>query len=150
MAEYTNIQLAQAEVNTTVATQLVNNSRDYHETFGEGVMVTIVGMGVVFAVLVIMILFINLFKKIEPMLDNIGLIFAKKDHKGEIIKQNSQEAQNIDNTTLVLISAAVAAYTHNKARIRRIRVLPAKAKQGGNWAMQARSALQSSHSGKNK
>ena len=76
MAEYTNIQLAQAEVNTTVATQLVNNSRDYHETFGEGVMVTIVGMGVVFAVLVIMILFINLFKKIEPMLDNIGLIFA--------------------------------------------------------------------------
>ena len=97
-----------------------------------------------------MILFINLFKKIEPMLDNIGLIFAKKDHKGEIIKQNSQEAQNIDNTTLVLISAAVAAYTHNKARIRRIRVLPSKAKQGGNWAMQARSALQSSHSGKNK
>ena len=148
MAEYTNIQLAQAEVNTTVATQLVNNSRDYHETFGEGVMVTIVGMGVVFAVLVIMILFINLFKKVEPLLDRAGAFFSK--NKGEAAAQNSQEAQNIDNTTLVLISAAVAAYTHNKARIRRIRVLPSKAKQGGNWAMQARSALQSSHSGKNK
>ena len=56
--------------------------------------------------------------------------------------------QNIDNTTLVLISAAVAAYTHNKAKVRRVRVLPTKAKQGGNWAMQVRSALQSSHSKK--
>ena len=75
-------------------------------------------------------------------------MFAKKDSKGEIVQPNSQEEQNIDNTTLVLISAAVAAYTHNKARVRRVRVLPAKAKQGGNWAMQARSALQSSHVGK--
>ena len=145
MAEYTNIQLAQAELNTTV-TQTVNSSRDYHETFGEGVMVTLVGRGVVFAVLIIMILFIDLFKKVEPLLDRAGAFFSK--NKGEAAAQNSQEAQNIDNTTLVLISAAVAAYTHNKARVRRIRVLPAKAKQGGNWAMQVRSALQSSHSRK--
>ena len=67
MAEYTNIQLAQAELNTTV-TQTVNSSRDYHETIGEGVMVTLVGMGVVFAVLIIMILFINLFKKVQTLL----------------------------------------------------------------------------------
>lgn len=147
MAEYTNIQLAQAELNTTV-TQTVNSSRDYHETFGEGVMVTLVGMGVVFAVLIIMILFINLFKKVEPLLDRAGAFFSKNKGEAAAAAQNSQEAQNIDNTTLVLISAAVAAYTHNKARVRRIRVLPAKAKQGGNWAMQVRSALQSSHSRK--
>ncbi len=141
MAEYTSIQLAQADINTTATTQAVNNSRDFHDTIGEGLLVTATGVGVVFAVLVIMIIFINLFKALEPM-------FAKKDNKGEVVLPNSQEEQNIDNTTLVLISAAVAAYTHNKARVRRVRVLPSKAKQGGNWAMQARSALQSSHSGK--
>ena len=141
MAEYTSIQLAQADINTTATTQAVNNSRDFHDTIGEGLLVTATGVGVVFAVLVIMIIFINLFKALEPMLDKI-------DNKGEVVLPNSQEEQNIDNTTLVLISAAVAAYTHNKARVRRVRVLPSKAKQGGNWAMQARSALQSSHSGK--
>ncbi|MDE7314394.1 MAG: OadG family protein [Mucispirillum sp.] len=148
MAEYTNIQLAQAGINTTAATQAVNNSRDFHDTIGEGLLVTATGVGVVFAVLVIMIIFINLFKALEPMLDKVGVMFAKKDSKGEVAVPNSQEEQNIDNTTLVLISAAVAAYTHNKAKVRRVRVLPSKAKQGGNWAMQARSALQSSHSGK--
>lgn len=148
MAEYTNIQLAQADINTTATTQAVNNSRDFHDNIGEGLMVTATGVGVVFAVLVIMIVFINLFKALEPVLDKAGAVFAKKDSKGEAAVSNSQEEQNIDNTTLVLISAAVAAYTHNKAKVRRVRVLPTKAKQGGNWAMQARSALQSSHSGK--
>lgn len=148
MAEYTNIQLAQADINTTATTQAVNNSRDFHDTIGEGLLVTATGIGVVFAVLVIMIVFINLFKALEPVLDKLGAAFAKKDSKGEAAVPNSQEEQNIDNTTLVLISAAVAAYTHNKAKVRRVRVLPTKAKQGGNWAMQARSALQSSHSGK--
>ena len=148
MAEYINIQLAQADVNTTASTQVVNASRDFHDNIREGLLVTAIGVGVVFAVLAIMIIFINLFKALEPMLDKISLIFAKKDSKGEVVQLNSQEEQNIDNTTLVLISAAVAAYTHNKARVRRVRVLPARAKQGGNWAMQARSALQSSHIGK--
>lgn len=147
MAEYTNIQLAQADVNTIATTQ-ANASRDFHDNIGEGLLVTATGVGVVFAVLVIMIIFINLFKALEPLLDKIGLMFAKKDSKGEVAAPNSQEEQNIDNTTLVLISAAVVAYTHNKARVKRVRVLPVKAKQGGNWAMQARSALQASHGGK--
>ena len=56
--------------------------------------------------------------------------YISSDNKGEVVLPNSQEEQNIDNTTLVLISAAVAAYTHNKARVRRVRVLPSKAKQG--------------------
>ena len=68
MAEYTNIQLAQADINTTATTQAVNNSRDFHDTIGEGLLVTATGIGVVFAVLVIMIVFINLFKALEPVL----------------------------------------------------------------------------------
>ncbi len=148
MAEYTNIQLAQANINGTSSVQVVNSSNDFHDTIGEGLLVTATGVGVVFAVLIIMIIFINVFKAVEPLFDKLGSIFTKKDNKSETTATNSQEEQNIDNTTLVLISAAVAAYTHNKARVRRVRVLPAKAKQGGNWAMQARSALQSSHSRK--
>ena len=64
MAEYTEtIQLAQADVNTTTATvKAVNNSRDFHDTIGEGLLVTATGVGVVFAVLIIMIIFIRLFK----------------------------------------------------------------------------------------
>ena len=56
MAEYTSIQLAQADINTTATTQAVNNSRDFHDTIGEGLLVTATGVGVVFAVLVIMII----------------------------------------------------------------------------------------------
>ena len=44
MAEYTNIQLAQADINTTATTQAVNNSRDFHDTIGEGLLVTATGI----------------------------------------------------------------------------------------------------------
>lgn len=153
MAENIYMQLAQnnAENTTTTATVKVENtSRDWHNTIGEGLKVTATGIGVVFAVLVIMIIFINVIKVLEPAIEKVlKTVRGSLGTKGaDDISHDSVNDQNIDNTTLVLISAAVAAYTHNKAKIRRIRVLPAKAKQGGNWAMQARSALQSSHSKK--
>lgn len=153
MAENIYMQLAQnnAENTTTTATVKVENtSRDWHDTIGEGLKVTATGIGVVFAVLVIMIIFINVIKVLEPAIEKVlKTVRGSLGTKGaDDISHDSVNDQNIDNTTLVLISAAVAAYTHNKAKIRRIRVLPAKAKQGGNWAMQARSALQSSHSKK--
>ena len=87
MAEYTSIQLAQADINTTATTQAVNNSRDFHDTIGEGLLVTATGVGVVFAVLVIMIIFINLFKALEPMLDKIGLCLQKKIIKAKLCCQ---------------------------------------------------------------
>ena len=97
-----------------------------------------------------MIIFINIIKAAEPAIEKLlKSVRGTLGTKGaDDISHDSLNDQNIDNTTLVLISAAVAAYTHNKAKVRRVRVLPAKAKQGGNWAMQVRSALQSSHSKK--
>lgn len=153
MAENMYIQLAQNNAENTqthATTHVVNNSRDWHDTIGEGLKVTATGIGVVFAVLVIMIIFINVIKAAEPAIEKLlKSVRGTLGTKGaDDISHDSVNDQNIDNTTLVLISAAVAAYTHNKAKIRRVRVLPAKAKQGGNWAMQARSALQSSHSKK--
>lgn len=153
MAENMYIQLAQNNAENTqtyATTHTVNNSRDWHDTIGEGLKVTATGTGVVFAVLAIMIIFINIIKAAEPAIEKfLKSVRGTLGTKGaDDISHDSLNDQNIDNTTLVLISAAVAAYTHNKAKVRRVRVLPAKAKQGGNWAMQARSALQSSHSKK--
>lgn len=153
MAENMYIQLAQNNAENTqtyATTQTVNNSRDWHDTIGEGLKVTATGTGVVFAVLAIMIIFINIIKAAEPVIEKfLKSVRGTLGTKGaDDISHDSLNDQNIDNTTLVLISAAVAAYTHNKAKVRRVRVLPAKAKQGGNWAMQVRSALQSSHSKK--
>lgn len=153
MAENMYIQLAQNNTENTqtyATTQTVNNSRDWHDTIGEGLKVTATGTGVVFAVLAIMIIFINIIKAAEPAIEKfLKSVRGALGTKGaDDISHDSLNDQNIDNTTLVLISAAVAAYTHNRAKIRRVRVLPAKAKQGGNWAMQARSALQASHSKK--
>lgn len=153
MAENMYIQLAQNNTENTqtyATTQTINNSRDWHDTIGEGLKVTATGTGVVFAVLAIMIIFINIIKAAEPAIEKfLKSVRGALGTKGaDDISHDSLNDQNIDNTTLVLISAAVAAYTHNKAKVRRVRVLPAKAKQGGNWAMQARSALQASHSKK--
>ena len=153
MAENIYMQLAQNNAENTTTTAIVkveNTSRDWHDTIGEGLKVTATGIGVVFAVLIIMIIFINVIKALEPAIEKVlKTVRGASGTKGaDDISHDSVNDQNIDNTTLVLISAAFAAYTHNKAKIRRIRVLPAKAKQGGNWAMQARSALQSSHSKK--
>lgn len=149
MAENMYIQLAQNnEVATTTATTVA--SRDWHENIGEGLLVTATGIGVVFAVLVIMIIFINVIKAVEPAIEKVfngirGTIGTKGPSD---VSEDSVNDQNIDNTTLVLISAAVAAYTHNKGKIRSVSILPTKAKQGGSWAMQARSALQASHTRK--
>lgn len=116
---------------------VVNSSRDWHDTINEGLLVTATGIGVVFAVLIVMIIFINIFKKLDYMWEHR----ENSEKEERLLKE-----QNIDDLTLVLISSAVAAYTHNRAKIRRVRVLPSTAKQGGNWAMQARSVLQTSHS----
>ncbi len=142
-----HIQLAKN--NNNMWDMVASQQADSGSVIVEGLMVKATGIGVVFALLEIMIIFINIFKKVEHSLDKASALFTKKaNSEDNSTEQDKTKEQNIDNTTLILISAAVAAYTHNKASIRRIRVLPTKAKQGGNWAMQARSALQSSHSGK--
>ena len=70
MAENMYIQLAQNnEVATTTATTVA--SRDWRENIGEGLLVTATGIGVVFAVLVIMIIFINIIKAVEPAIEKV-------------------------------------------------------------------------------
>lgn len=70
-----------------------------------------------------------------------------EQREGKHKEQALNMPQNIDNTTLVLISAALGVYFQGRARIKRVRVLPRSAKQGGSWAFQARTILQGSHGG---
>lgn len=129
-------------------TSVVNESRDWHDTIGEGLLVTVTGISVVFSVLIIMFLFITFFKKIDEF-------FTSKESKKEKAARESismkpksegsiKVSGDIDDDTIVVICAAVAAATNNQARVHSI-VLPKKAKRGGDWALQTRSALQRSH-----
>ncbi|MBQ3034063.1 MAG: OadG family protein [Deferribacterales bacterium] len=106
------------------------------EFLNQSLMITLVGIVITFGVLYLLVLFISAIKW--------------ADHKWEEREEGEKEKalsdqQTMDNTTLVLISAAVATYFKGRAVIRRVRVLPKNPKRGGNWATQARTVLQSSH-----
>ena len=106
------------------------------ELLHTSIMMTIVGIFITFAVLFLLVILLNLLKWV--------------DSKWEIREQKQEQAafakdQNIDDLSLVLISASIAAYFKGRAVIKRVRVLPSSAKRGGSWATQTRTVLQSSH-----
>ena len=106
------------------------------EIINQSLMITVVGLIITFGVLYMLVLFVSAIK----WADN------KWEHREEHEKEEALTSQqNIDNTTIVLISAAVATYFKGRAVIKRLRVLPSSPKRGGNWANQARTVLQSSH-----
>ena len=107
-----------------------------NDLLSQSLMITLVGIIITFGVLYILLLLIS------------GIKWA--DHKWEEREKHEKEKalsnpQTVDDTTLVLISAAVATYFKGRAVIRRVRVLPKTPKRGGSWATQARIVLQSSH-----
>ncbi len=68
------------------------------------------------------------------------------------ISREAQESEHalekqptIDNTTLVLISAAVATVLQGRGRIRRIRHLGHNMGDASNWSVQGRLQVQGSH-----
>lgn len=100
---------------------------------------------VYFSLIGFLIVFITLFALVL-MVSFIKWIDKRWEERETMQKEAAlNKPQNIDNTTLILISAAIGAYFQGRARIRRVRVLPHMAKQGGSWAFQARANLQGSH-----
>ncbi len=106
------------------------------EAFLSSVTISFVGVFIVFATLFILVLFVSFIKWADGKWEERELL----EKENALMKQ-----QTIDDTTLVLVSAAIATYFKGRAVIRRVRVLPKSPKQGGLWATQARSVLQSSH-----
>lgn len=110
------------------------------ETLLTSLTITVVGVFIVFTVLFILVFFVSFLKRIDEKWDE------RKNQKENNSHALMEEPAAADNSRdLVLISAAVAAYFKGRAIIRRVRVLPNVPRQGGLWALQARTVLQSSH-----
>lgn len=109
------------------------------ETLLTSLTITVVGVFIVFTVLFILVFFVSFLKRIDEKWDE------KKNQEKNNHALPEEPAVADNNTDLVLISAAVAAYFKGRAIIRRVRVLPNVPRQGGLWALQARTVLQSSH-----
>ncbi len=60
--------------------------------------------------------------------------------------KDSVEDQNIDNLTLVLISAAAATMINGRFRIKTVRRMVTRASSHSGWSNQGRSVLMGSHS----
>ncbi len=106
------------------------------ELLHTSIMITIVGIFITFSVLFILAGLLNLIKWLDGK-------WEERENKEE--KAAFAKDQNIDDLSLVLISASIAAYFKGRAVIKRVRVLPSSAKRGGSWATQTRTVLQSSH-----
>ena len=96
---------------------------------------TFVGLIIVFGVLALISLVVSLVRRLDE-----GWIHKEK----EISEQMTEKQQNIDTTTLVLISAAVATIIGGRFRIHHVRVLPTNVKRTP-WSAQGRSQLLGSH-----
>lgn len=100
------------------------------------VALALVGMGIVFLVLLVVAGLVTLLRLL--------------DARWQVAEQTSQAADparktTIDETTLVLIAAAVATVCEGRGRIRSIRRLRPSAAQGTPWSAQGRLVLHTSH-----
>jgi len=97
---------------------------------------SVIGISIVFSALAIIAIAISLIRRAND---------AWQKHE-EVQKETATEKQqNIDTTTVVLISAAVATMLQGRFYIKSIRrLLPAHA-QKGPWSLQGRAVLLGSH-----
>lgn len=137
------IQVANNEMNTVTEAPASNNWRD---NIGEGLTVTVVGVGVVFFVLCVMIVFINLVKKLDALFEakmaggkaETSAASAAEEAKSPSISTNG----DIDDETMAVIIASVAAVVNN-SRIRSVSLIPTAVRSGGAWVSQVRTQLHS-------
>ncbi|MBU1430621.1 OadG family protein [Myxococcota bacterium] len=105
------------------------------ETFSDALLLSAVGLSVVFFVLAVIALVIAFIGRLDARWGE-----AEIAHKAAAV----DKTPTLDHTTVVLISAAVATLLQGRGRIRRIR--PLKPQDGASpWSQQARAHLQGSH-----
>jgi NADH:ubiquinone oxidoreductase subunit 5 (subunit L)/multisubunit Na+/H+ antiporter MnhA subunit len=105
--------------------------------FIDAMQYSVIAFSIVFASLFTVIVVIKIFLVFDAQLE-------KLDQKKKKVEE-APKAQNIDNTTLVLISASVAAVLKSKAKTGRIRKIASLARHGSTWADAGRITLLGSH-----
>ncbi len=101
----------------------------------------IAGIMIVFGVLALISLVVALLKKLDG---------RWQDHERRVDEAAVTREPTIDNTTLVLISAAVATVVQGRFRVRRIHRLLSPKRKRTPWSAQGRLILQGSHTVRRK
>jgi Na+-transporting methylmalonyl-CoA/oxaloacetate decarboxylase gamma subunit len=101
----------------------------------------IAGVLIVFGVLALISLVVALLKKLDG---------RWQDHERRVDETAVTREPTIDNTTLVLISAAVATVVQGRFRVRRIHRLLSPKRKRTPWSAQGRLILQGSHTVRRK
>ena len=107
----------------------------------EMVSLTIVGILIVFGVLALIATVVAILKRLDD---------RWQDHEARQEAAAVEKDPTIDNTTLVLISAAAAVAVGGRFRVRRIRRLVSPRQKRTPWSAQGRLILQGSHAVKRK
>ena len=103
----------------------------------EGLTIAAVGLVSVFVVLTAITLIVGRMRWLD------GVLEARAAQRA-LVSSPEPPKQNIDDITLVLISAAVATVLQGRYHIRAIRRLPRQPGKG-SWSQQGRAELQGSH-----
>ena len=101
----------------------------------------LVGILIVFGVLSLIALVVALLKKLDD---------RWQDHENRQATEALSRTPTIDDTTLILISAAAAVAVGGRFRVRRIRRLLSPRQKRTPWSAQGRLILQGSHAVKRK
>ena len=96
----------------------------------------IVGILIVFGVLALIATVVAILKRLDD---------RWQDHEARQLAAAGDKEPTIDNTTLVLISAAAATAVGGRFRVRRIRRLLSPRQKRTPWSAQGRAVLQGSH-----
>lgn len=107
-----------------------------NETTTFGVELTLIGMGIVFFALMLIVLAITIMRRLDER-------WRASEKAGE--EAAFGKAPNVDYTTLVLLSAAVATMFVGRSRIRSIRRLAPADFESSPWSVTGRAVLQGSH-----
>lgn len=107
----------------------------------EMVSLTVAGIVIVFSVLALIALVIALLKKLDG---------RWQDHERRLAAAAIHKEPTIDQTTLVLISAAVATVVQGRFRVRKIHRLLSPRRTRSPWTAQGRMTLQGSHAVRRK
>ncbi len=101
-----------------------------------GLEISLVGMSIVFLVLALVVGAITLMRRLDER-----WLAAEEQAESAAFERTP----TVDQTTVVLIAAAVATLIAGRHRIRQIRRLPPGEQPSSAWSVTGRAALQGSH-----